>query len=119
MILYFFDKILEERKVPENIIDLNLKTDYGRLQRLAQHERNRDRLIQIVKDEGITTHILEKFSIDSLTEDDYFVSLLFYMGLLTIKKPYFAGVFLGIPNYSIKTLYWEYISRLTQNYPDT
>ncbi|MDR0680310.1 MAG: ATP-binding protein [Dysgonamonadaceae bacterium] len=114
MILYFFDQILKERKAPENIIDDNLKTDYGRLQRLTQNERNRDRLIQIVKDEGITTTIIRKFSIDNLTDDDYFVSLLFYMGLLTIKRPYFSQVFLGIPNYSVKTLYWEYISRLTR-----
>jgi hypothetical protein len=114
MILYFFNQILKEGKAPENIIDDNLKTDYGRLQRLTQNERNRDCLIRIVKEEGIATTIVRKFSIDNLTDDDYFVSLLFYMGLLTIKRPYFSQVFLGIPNYSIKTLYWEYISRLTR-----
>jgi hypothetical protein len=114
MILYFFDRILKEGRAPESIIDLNLKTDYGRMKRLIQNERNRDCLIQIVKENGIVTKILEKFSIDSLTEDDYFVSLLFYMGLLTIKEPYLFKVRLGIPNYSIRTVFWEYISRLTR-----
>ena len=46
--------------------------------------------------------------------EDYFISLLFYMGLITIKEPYLARVRLGIPNYSIETVYWEYIRRLTQ-----
>jgi hypothetical protein len=114
MVLYFFDQILKEKKAPENIIDSNLKTDYGRLQRLTQNERNRDCLIQIVKDEGVATTIIREFSIDNLADDDYFVSLLFYMGLLTIKRPVFSQVLLGVPNYSIKTLYWEYISRLTR-----
>jgi hypothetical protein len=115
MILYFFNQVLKEKKAPENIIDDNLKTDYGRIQRLTQNERNRELLIQIVKEEGITTEIIRKFSIDRLNDDDYFVSLLFYMGLLTIKAPYLNKVRLGIPNYSIQTLYWEYISRLTRD----
>jgi hypothetical protein len=114
MILYFFDQILEEKKAPKNIIDDNLKTDYGRLKRLIQNERNRDCLIQIVKEEGATAEIIRKFSIDNLTDDDYFVSLLFYMGLLTIKEAQLHKVRLGIPNYSIRTVFWEYISRLTR-----
>jgi hypothetical protein len=113
MILYFFEQILKEKKVPENIIDDNLKTDYGRLQRLTQNERNRDCLIRIVKEGGIVTAIIRKFSIDNLTDGDYFVSLLFYMGLLTIKAPYLSKVRLGIPNYSIRTVLWEYISKFT------
>jgi hypothetical protein len=40
------------------------------------------------------------------------VSLLFYMGLLTIDKPVRSLLSLKIPNYSIQTVFWEYISRL-------
>jgi hypothetical protein len=119
MVLYFFSQILEFGKPPENIIDLNLKIDYGRLQRLVQNEKNRETLIRIVKEDGIVTEILQKFSIDMLNDDDYFVSLLFYMGLLTIKEPYLFQLKLTIPNYSIQTIYWEYILKLTkENSPD-
>jgi hypothetical protein len=114
MMLYFFEQILRHQRPPENIIDLNLKTDYGRLRRLIQNDRNRDTLLQIVKEDGIIAEILEKFSIDMLNDDDYFVSLLFYMGLLTIKEPYLYQLKMIIPNYSIKTLYWEYIMKLTR-----
>jgi hypothetical protein len=114
MVLYFFDQILESGKPPKYIIDLNLTTDYGRLQRLVQNDKNRETLIRIVKEDGIVAEILQKFSIDMLNDDDYFVSLLFYMGLLTIKEPYFLQSKLGIPNYSIKTIYWEYIMKLTK-----
>ena len=109
MILYFFNQIIDSGKVPKNIIDDNLKTDYGRLQRLTRNEANREKLLQIVKDGGIFAELQSKFSIDRLYDDEYFVSLLFYMGLLTIEKPMMGKVWLRIPNYSIKTLYWEYI----------
>ncbi|GHT43204.1 hypothetical protein AGMMS49965_16510 [Bacteroidia bacterium] len=114
MMLYFFSQIIEFRKPPEYIIDLNLKTDYGRLQKLTQNDSNREMLLKIVKEDGIISDILQKFSIDMLNDDDYFVSLLFYMGLLTIDQAKEGTLRLKIPNYSIKTLYWEYIARLTK-----
>jgi len=109
MMLYFFEQIIREQKVPEKIIDDNLKIDYGRLQRLTQNEANRELLLQIVKDGGIVTEVQSKFSIDYLYNEQHFVSLLFYLGLLTIEKPEFGIVRLCIPNYSIKTVFWEYI----------
>jgi hypothetical protein len=116
MILYFFHQILETGKAPNDIIDQNLKTDYGRLHRLTQNDKNRNTLIQIMKDDYIlVTEIFKKFPVDQITDDNYFISLLFYMGLLTIKEPWMFQIKLCIPNYSIKTLYWEYLSKLTRN----
>ena len=114
MVLYFFDRILIGGKTPANIIDPNLKTDYGRLKRLVQTDKSRDALMKIAKEGSIVAEIMDKFSMDMMFNDEYFVSLLFYMGLITIKEPYLARVRLGIPNYSIETVYWEYIHRLTQ-----
>jgi hypothetical protein len=119
MILYFFNEILTTQKAPDKLLDENLKTDYGRLQRLATNDKNRQKLIEIIKEKGIVTEIISKFSIDRLNDDEYFVSLLFYMGLLTIKEPCWGLVRLVIPNYSIETIYWEYIRLLMQdNSPD-
>ena len=114
MMLYFFEQILRHRKPPEDIVDLNLKTDYGRLRRLVQNDSNRETLIRIMKEGETVSDILKKFSIDRLNDERYFISLLFYMGLLTIKEPYLFQLKLGIPNYSIKTLYWEYIMLLVE-----
>ncbi|MDR1631865.1 MAG: ATP-binding protein [Dysgonamonadaceae bacterium] len=119
MILYFFGQILRYGKPPRDIIDLNLRTDYGRLRRLTQNEKNREILLQVLKDGGVVSEILKKFSIDMLSDDSYFISLLFYMGLLTISKPHFMKLYLTIPNYSIKTLYWEYLTKqITETSPE-
>jgi hypothetical protein len=79
------------------------------LQRLAKNEKNRETLLQIIREGSIVSRILEKFPIDVIDDDSYFISLLFYMGMLTIDKPYQLRLKLCIPNYSVKTLYWEYL----------
>jgi hypothetical protein len=112
MVLYVFEQIQRFKQMPENIVDQNLKTDYSRLRRLVQNEINRETLIKIIKEGSIVSEILEKFSIDRLNDDRYFISLLFYMGLLTVSEKHFTGISLCIPNYSIKTLYWEYLGEL-------
>jgi hypothetical protein len=72
-----------------------------------------------MKDGGIVSEILEKFPIDSLNDEIYFISLLFYMGLLTVKERSLMDISLRIPNYSVKTLYWEYIAKqVTETSPD-
>jgi hypothetical protein len=113
MMLYFFDLFLKRGDKLENIIDENLKTDYGRLRRLIQKEQNSKQLLEIVQENGIYSELLSKFSIDELHENKSFISLLFYMGLLTIDNSDRSRLRLKIPNYSIRTVYWEYIERLT------
>jgi hypothetical protein len=115
MVLYFFNRILNERKPPRQIIDANLKTDYNRLRRLAENQNNRGKLLAIVRDSGVIANIEGRFSIDQMENEKYFTSLLFYMGLLTIGNMVNGRTFLKIPNYSIQTLYWEYIIEWTTN----
>ncbi|MDR2622436.1 MAG: AAA family ATPase [Dysgonamonadaceae bacterium] len=114
MMLYFFSQIIEFGKPPENIVDMHLKTDYERLRHLVQNDKNRETLVQIMKESDVIEDIQKTFPIDSLNDEQYFISLLFYIGLLTIKEPYWFQLKLTIPNYSIKTLYREYITKIIQ-----
>ncbi|KHO61180.1 ATPase AAA [Thermoanaerobacter sp. YS13] len=109
MVLYYLDSIVRYKKPPRNLIDDNVKTDYGRLNRLTMNEKNRALLERIIKEEGIVAEIVTKFSFDRMYDEEYFVSLLFYMGLLTIERQEKTRLFLKIPNYVIKTIMWEYI----------
>ncbi len=115
MVLYFFQQIISRQQSPEYIVDLNMQIDYGRLRRLFKNESNRETLLKIIKDGGIVSELLQKFPIDMLEEDSQFVSLLFYMGLLTIKGAYLNKMRLEIPNFSVKTMYWDYIVRMTHD----
>ncbi|MCL2844279.1 MAG: ATP-binding protein [Chitinivibrionia bacterium] len=109
MVLFFFNQIKISGRSPKEIVDTNLKTDSGRLERLAGSERNREKLLQIIRDGGIFGNVISSFSQNQLENEEYFVSLLFYLGMLTIDKVVEGQTYLKIPNYSIKTLYWEYV----------
>jgi hypothetical protein len=85
MMLYLFDFIVNDEPV-RNIIDENLKTDYGRLRRLIQNGSNCEQLIRIAQDNGILSEIIPKFPIDQMQDSEHFASLLFYLGLLTIDR---------------------------------
>jgi hypothetical protein len=114
MILYYFKQILKFKDENKDLIDENLKMDYGRLAKLFKNKKNRQQLMDIVNNGSISGIVIPKFSLNELTESSCFVSLLFYFGLLTIdcskRQPT-----LTIPNYSIKMVYWEYISKLKLN----
>jgi hypothetical protein len=69
--------------------------------------------MEIVQNDGIISDVISKFSIDRLEDTKYFISLLFYMGLLTVDKYQEGRLFLKIPNNSIRTVYWEYLEQLT------
>jgi hypothetical protein len=113
MMLYLFDQVQEDGKI-RYVIDENLKTDYSRLQMLMKNEDNRKQLLQIIEENVIESEIIPKFPIDKLHDNEYFVSLLFYLGLLTIDRIEDGLLRLKVPNYSIQTIYWEYIKEMTK-----
>jgi hypothetical protein len=107
IILYLFNQILQLGEQPKHIIDTNLQTDYERLRRLAENDSNKEMLIQIMREGGVVSNIVEKFYIDKLNSEEYFISLLFYLGMLTNDGIREGLTYLKIPNYSIRTLYLE------------
>jgi hypothetical protein len=115
MILYFFDEWSTLGYFPKQLLDENVKTDYTRLRRLIANEQNRSQLVEIIANEQVTTQIISRFSFDNMYSQENFISLLFYMGFLTIEKAeYHRRVKLVIPNYVVKTILWEYFGRMLQ-----
>jgi hypothetical protein len=111
MINYFLMRLRETDYRLDQVIDGNIKTDYGRLRRLLASPENRKRLLKIIEDNGIIQEPIPMFPLDNLSDRRYFVSLLFYMGLLTIDAS--APLRMKIPNYTIRTVYWGYLEEQT------
>jgi hypothetical protein len=114
MILYFFNQWSMFGHFPEQLVDDNVKIDYDRLGSLVSNEQNRTQLEEIILNERVTTQIVSRFSFERMYDREYFISLLFYMGLLTIQGPKEGLIELGIPNYVIKTEFWGYFGRILQ-----
>ena len=121
MVLYYMNSIQQYGKEPEDMIDRNVVSDYGKIGRLFEvggFDNERIEILkQIVKGEDIEVKIVEKFTLGNKFGRDDFKSLLFYMGFLTIKRiDEFGSLYLGIPNYVIKELYYEYFEKLIEEH---
>jgi hypothetical protein len=115
MIFNYFRGLLKSGKRLEYLVDDNLKTDYGRFKNLINQHDNKEKLRQLIENNFIGGEIIKQFSIAKIHEDKNFFSLLFYMGLVTIDNRNPQKIGLKIPNYSVKTMYWEFVeSMLTE-----
>ena len=105
MCLYFLNNYLELRKIPNQLIDINIASDYsklGKMLNLCKGEEREKIIEKTVSGEGIVSEITQKFNpaID-FTETDL-VSMLYYLGYLTIAGDEIGYPILKIPNKVMK-----------------
>jgi len=109
MVFYFLDFLNRYGKYPENVMDANIKTDYKKIETLAFNFKDDEAVNELITEGEITTDLVERFNLEYMYErKENLVSLLYYMGMLTIKESRFRNYVLCIPNYTIRTVYWEY-----------
>ena len=112
MVLYFLKELRPPARYPKELLDSNVRTDYGRIQRLLFTPEGSVReavlaSFQTVITEGwIDAEPASSFPLDRAHEGGYFLSLLYYLGLLTHQWEG-GWLRLGIPSYAIRLLYWE------------
>ena len=111
MVLYYTKSIIQNSL--EDYIDENVKTDYKKLKHLTLLNDNLTgnfNILREVLDNGhITADVNKSFPVDKLVDPNNFVSLLYYLGLLSIGKAKQGEQYLKIPNETVKRLYYEYI----------
>ncbi len=112
-ILYFVNKVSVNLGLPDNLIDDNLKMDYRKLKSLIVMDKklngNFSILNQIIKEGGISSNINLSFPYEELIQEENFISLLYYFGLLTFNGTKDGVPFLSIPNESMNSLVYGYI----------
>ena len=111
MCLYFLSDYVRLGKIPTKLIDVNIASDYSKLGKmldLCQGEKREEILEKTVAGEGIVSDITEKFNpAIEFTEKDM-ISMLFYLGYLTIAGEEFERPELKIPNQVMKNIYSDY-----------
>ncbi|MCP4147814.1 MAG: AAA family ATPase [bacterium] len=118
MILYFIDHYISKNKIPSDLIDRNVRIDYGKLRHLIIVDRkntkpftngNFSKLKQIIEEGGTSSEVVKGFPLEQVTDAKNFKSLLFYLGLLTVKGPEKDKLRLEIPNETVRRLFYDYI----------
>ncbi len=119
MVLYFVDEVIGERQIPQQLIDPNVQIDYKKLRYLITIDKklngNFDRLKSVLEKGEVKAKLVESFPLDRLLDPNNFYSLLYYFGLLTIKKMVGQLSVLKIPNQAVKQLMFEYIRDVLQD----
>ena len=113
MVLYFLDESMPNKKAPRELIDTNVRIDYGKLRHLLTVNRqlngNFDLLRHIIGEETAESNIQLSFPLDRLDRRENFLSLLHYFGLLSIRDVSYGVPQLGIPNQTVKRLMYGYL----------
>jgi hypothetical protein len=106
MVCYYMSTLVDTGDRPEDLVDPNTMTDYGKLKRLIEidnMEENRLRIIHEITEKGYIQGILvSHFPAERIMDYDNFVSLLYYYGMLTIGGVEGELLTLIIPNNNVR-----------------
>ena len=119
MVLYYLKHAVPNQPMPDELIDVNVRIDYGKLRHLlvvnreagARFNGNFDLLRSIAGEGGADADVNLSFPLDELTEPENFLSLLYYFGLLSIRGESHGTTRLGIPNQTVRRLMYGYLRR--------
>ena len=117
MCLYLLSDYARLKRIPDNLIDVNIASDYSKLSHMLNTCKGEEKIGIIEKTisgEGITSPITEKFNPEIGFRDQEMISMLFYLGYLTIKGEEFGEPKLVIPNRVMRELYSEYLLNTLQ-----
>ena len=121
MCLYFLNNYIRHKEIPRQLIDVNIASDYSKLGKMLDlcKGEEREKIIEkTVTGEGIISEITQKFNpAIEFTETDL-VSMLYYLGYLTIAGEEFEKPELKIPNRVMKEIYSDYFLEILSKNAD-
>ncbi len=122
MVLYFLRELDYQGRYPRNMLDQNVRTEYGHLQRIGMlsgaDAGARLSLFESILSEGrIRSELVEQFGVRTLASRSHFLSLLYFLGMLTLARAprSVMGYELEIPNRVIRELQWEHLALMLED----
>ncbi len=116
MVLYFASEFSQTGEYPQELLDVNIASDYGKLRELfrveGQEVQNFTVLNELITEGQISAQLTRQFSFEKVFTRDDLVSLLFYLGIVTIKNAELSRFVFEPPNFVIRQLYFTYFQQL-------
>ena len=114
MILYFIKQFLISHKLPNEMIDINVRSDYSKLSNIIYTNKklngNFNTLQTLIGGKSISlSNLIQDFSALNLYKEDNFKSFLFYLGLVSIKDRKLR-LNLKIPNETVKRIDIDFLT---------
>ena len=108
MCLYFLNRYGRFNRIPVELIDVNIASDYSKLGKmldLCKGENRKNIIEKTVSGDGILTEIVQKFNPAMEFKERELVSMLYYLGYLTRTEEKLGRAELKIPNKVMKEIY--------------
>lgn len=120
MVLSFLYKYIDNRcRTPKDMLDENIRVDYNKLRMLIRKDKefaHDASIIQTLVNTGFITGELKiGFPAENIADNDNFISLLYYFGLVTIGGLHKGDTKFIIPNEVVREQIYKY---LLDNYHD-
>ena len=116
MVLYFLKEYSIMNKYPEVMLDTNVISDYRKVRNIfkigGEEDSKFELLESLVEDGCIDFPLTRLYNLEAEFTQDDFLSLLFYMGMLSFREVSDIGWRFEVPNYVIKKLYFEYFTAI-------
>jgi len=112
-VLHYVKHSVPNKAGPRQLIDSNVRIDYGKLRHLLltgrQLNGNFDLLRRVISEGRADSDVVETFPQERLTDPENFLSLMHYFGLLSIRDVVAGVPRLGIPNQTVRRLMYGYL----------
>lgn len=115
MCLFFLKDYIRLGRLPERLVDMNIASDYskiGKMLDLCKGDNRTEIIEKTVSGEGILTEIVEKFNPAMEFAERELISMLYYLGYLTIAEEKLGKAELKIPNKVMEEIYSEYFMKI-------
>jgi Predicted AAA-ATPase len=116
MVMYFLREYSIDAQYPDVMLDMNVVSDYRKIKnifKIGGDEDEKYELLEALVSKGyIDFPLTHLYNLEAEFTYDDFLSLLFYMGMLSFREEAEIGWRFEIPNYVIKKLYFEYFNAI-------
>ena len=115
MSLYFLAEYVWSRKIPSKLVDVNIASDYnkiGNMLNLCKGEKKLEILRKTVEGAPIAADIVAKFNPAIEFNENDMISMLYYLGYLTISGESLGMPELIIPNKVMKEIYADFFMQI-------
>lgn len=118
MCLNFLSDYLGLGQIPRQLVDINIASDYSKLAKmldLCKGEEKQKIMEDSVSGKGIVIKLVEKFNPVVAFKEEELVSMLYYLGYLTIGGIVADFPILKIPNKVMKEIYSDYFLKIVRD----
>lgn len=115
MALYYLDHYQKKGREPDSLVDPNIFSDYSKIRNLLDIQPDKEQnkaLLEIITEDKITSQLTLSYNLQKEFSRDDFVSLLYYLGYLTISGNDFDDIVFVVPNDVIRIIYFDYFNEM-------